>query len=145
MRGNGAAGGVLGIALRAAGGFGNVRPPRDGSWTEFLNVLKYPPSLVFTLWMVGANLILLAVWERTGAWGTALGRWLETLGRAPLAFYIVHLWLFAVIGAVWFRQGAGYGVVYAIWLGGLVPLSLLTARVSRFTASRPPGSAWRYL
>ena len=141
----GAAAVLLGVALRAAWGFGNVRPPRDGSWIEFLNVLKYPPSLVFTLWMVGANLILLAVWERTGAWGTALGRWLETLGRAPLAFYIVHLWLFAVIGAVWFRQGAGYGVVYAIWLGGLVPLSLLTARVSRFTASRPPGSAWRYL
>jgi uncharacterized membrane protein len=141
----GAAALVAGAVLRAAGGFGNVRVPRDGSWIEFLNVLKYPPSLVFTLWTVGANLLLLSVLQRAAAWTTAAGRWLEMLGRAPLVFYIAHLWLFAVVGALWFRQGAGYGVVYAIWLGGLVPLSLLTAGVSRFIANRPPGSAWRYL
>ncbi len=141
----GAAALIAGALLRAAGGFGNVRVPRDGSWIEFLNVLKYPPSLVFTLWTVGANLLLLSVLQRAAAWTTAAGRWLEMLGRAPLVFYIAHLWLFAIVGALWFRQGAGYGVVYAFWLGGLVPLSLLTARVSRFIASRPPGSAWRYL
>lgn len=136
---------VAGAALRAAGGFGNVRPPRDGSWIEFLNVLKYPPSLVFTLWTVGLDLLLLAALQRTAAWTTAAGRWLETLGRAPLAFYIAHLWLYAIVGAVWFRQGAGYGVVYAFWLGGLVPLSFATAAFSRFVAGRPAGSAWRYL
>ena len=136
---------VAGALLRAAGGFGNVRMPRDGSWIEFLNVLKYPPSLVFTLWMVGLDLLLLSALQRTAAWATAVGRWLEMLGRAPLVFYIAHLWLFAIVGALWFRQGAGYGVVYAIWLGGLVPLSFFTARVSRFIANRPAGSAWRYL
>ena len=136
---------VAGALLRAAGGFGNVRIPRDGSWIEFLNVLKYPPSLVFTLWMVGLDLLLLSAMQRTAAWTTAGGRWLDMLGRAPLVFYIAHLWLFAVVGALWFRQGTGYGVVYAIWLGGLVPLSFFTARVSRFIANRPAGSAWRYL
>ena len=140
----GAAAVLLGVALRAAGGFGNGRPPRDGSWIEFLNVLKYPPSLVFTLWMVGVNLVLLALWERTGAWRTAMGRWLETLGRAPLAFYIAHLWLFAIVGATWFRQGTSYAAAYAIWLVGLVPLSLATAAFGRFVARRPAPSVWRY-
>ena len=140
----GAAAVLLGVALRAAGGFGNGRPPRDGSWIEFLNVLKYPPSLVFTLWMVGVNLILLALWERTGAWRTAMGRWLEMLGRAPLAFYIAHLWLFAIVGATWFRQGTSYAAVYAIWLVGLVPLSLATAAFGRFVARRQAESVWRY-
>ncbi|MFN7979813.1 MAG: heparan-alpha-glucosaminide N-acetyltransferase domain-containing protein [Vicinamibacterales bacterium] len=136
---------VAGVALRAAGGFGNLRVPRDSSWIEFLNVLKYPPSLVFTLWTVGGNLLLLSTAQRAAAWVTPAGRWLETLGRAPLAFYIAHLWLFAIVGALWFRQGAGYGVVYAIWLGGLVPLTFATAAFSRFVARRPAGSAWRYL
>jgi uncharacterized membrane protein len=135
---------ALGVALRAAGGFGNVRPPRDGSWIEFLNVLKYPPSLVFTLWMVGANLLLLSAVQRIQPWTSPPGRWLEALGRAPLAFYVAHLWLFAIVGAVWFRTGTGYGVVYAIWLAGLVPLSLLTRAYANFVAGRPAGSAWKY-
>lgn len=141
----GAAALVAGALLRVAGGFGNVRPPRDGSWIEFLNVLKYPPSLVFTLWTVGLDLLLLSALRRTAAWATAAGRWLEMLGRAPLVFYIAHLWLFAVVGAVWFRQGAGYGVVYAVWLAGLAPLTLVTAAFARFVARRPPDSAWRCL
>ncbi len=135
---------TLGVALRAAGGFGNVRTPRDGSWIEFLNVLKYPPSLVFTLWMVGANLLLLSAIQRIQPWSSSLGRWLEALGRAPLAFYVAHLWLFAIVGAVWFRTGTGYAVVYTIWITGLVPLGLLTQAYGGFVARRPAGSAWKY-
>lgn len=141
----GAAALAAGVLLRAGGGFGNVRAPRDASWIEFLNVLKYPPSLVFTLWMVGTNLLLLSGIQRAGVWSSAAGRWLETLGRAPLAFYVAHLWLFAVVGALWYRQGAGYAVVYAIWVAGLVPLSVTTAAFGRFVARRPAASAWRYL
>lgn len=135
---------AAGIALRAAGGAGNLRPPRDGSWIEFLNVIKYPPSLVFTLWMVGGNLAALAVIDRVQLWTSGFGRVLETFGRAPLAFYIAHLWLFALVGLAWFRQGTGYGVVYAIWLGGLVPLYLVTRWYGGFISGRPAGSAWKY-
>jgi uncharacterized membrane protein len=135
---------AAGVALRATVGFASVRAPRDGSWIEFLNVLKYPPSLVFTLWMVGANLVLLSALQSARAWTWAAGRWLETLGRAPLAFYIAHLWLFALVGAVWFRQGTGYGTVYAIWLAGLGPLTVSTAAFGRFVARRPATSLWRH-
>ena len=132
------------LLLRAAGGFGNLRAPRDGSWIEFLNFIKYPPSLVFTLFMVGGNLILLWLIERTRLWTTTIGGVLLVFGQAPLAYYIAHLWLFASIGMIWFRQGAGYGTVYAIWLAGLVPLYLFTRWYRDFKLAKPAESRWRF-
>ncbi len=38
---------ATGLALRAAGGWGNIRLPRDAGWIEFFNKVKYPPSAVF--------------------------------------------------------------------------------------------------
>ena len=137
---------MVGVAvmLRMAGGFGNVRAPRDGSWIEFLNVIKYPPSLVFTLLMTGGNLFLLWLFDRAHLWRTQIGAILIVFGQAPLAFYIAHLWLFAVIGMIWFRQGAGYATVYAIWLAGLVPLYFFTRWYRDFKFAAPPESRWRY-
>jgi len=140
----GAAAVAVALVLRGAGGFGNLRSPRDGSWIEFLNLIKYPPSLVFTLLMVGGNLLALAAIERVRLWTTAPGRLLEVLGRAPLAFYIAHLWLFAAIGVIGFRQGTTYTVVYAIWMAGLVPLYAVTRWYGAFVDARPAGSRWRY-
>ena len=135
---------AVAVVLRAAGGFGNLRAPRDGSWIEFLNFVKYPPSLVFTLFMLGGNLVVLGLIERAAVWTSAAGRVLEAFGRAPLAFYVAHLWLFALVGLTWFRQGTGYGTVYAIWLAGLVPLYVVTRGYTRFTGAKPLDSAWRY-
>ena len=132
------------MVLRATGGFGNLRAPRDGSWIEFLNFIKYPPSLVFTLFMVGGNLLALAAIERVRLWTTGLGRLLDVFGQSPLAFYIAHLWLFAAVGIAGFRQGTNYGVVYAIWLAGLVPLYMVTRWYGRFVSGKPAASAWRY-
>jgi len=140
----GAAALAAAVTLRAAGGFGNLRPARDASWIEFLNLIKYPPSLAFSLFMVGGNLLVLAAIERVRLWTTGLGRLLEVFGQAPLAFYIAHLWLFAAIGIIGFRQGVGYGAVYAIWLGGLVPLYIVTRWYGRFVSAKPARSAWRY-
>ncbi len=131
------------LVLRAAGGFGNLRTPRDGSWIEFLNFIKYPPALVFTLFMVGGNLIALAVLDRLAPWTTRAGRVLLVFGQAPLAFYIAHLWLFAIVGAIWFRAGAGYATVYIVWAAGLVPLYVFTKWFGDFKLARPKESIWR--
>ncbi len=136
---------AVAVLLRTAGGFGNLREARDGSWIEFLNLIKYPPSLVFTLVMVGGNLLLLDVIDRTRLSATALGRWLNVFGQAPLAFYIAHLWLFAAVGAFWFRAGTGYGTVYIVWLAGLVPLYGVARSFGAFKATRPLDSLWRLL
>ena len=139
------------IGLRAGAGFGNVadvgfgnlRAPRDTSWIEFLNFIKYPPALVFTLFMLGANMLMLAVFERLPAWLAPLGGVLRVFGQAPLAFYLAHLWLFAVIGAAGFRDGAGYLTVYLVWLAGLWPLYLVTRGYRDFKRSKPIDSYWR--
>jgi uncharacterized membrane protein len=135
---------TVALALREAGGFGNLRAPRDSSWIEFLNLIKYPPSLVFTLFTVGGNLILLWVFARSHVWRTRIGTILIVFGQAPLAYYVAHLWLFAVIGMVWFRQGTGYVAVYAIWLAGLVPLYFFTRWYRDFKFAASPDSRWRY-
>ncbi len=134
---------TVAVLLRSAGGFGNLRDARDGSWIEFFNLIKYPPSLVFTLLTVGGNLLLLDLIDRTRAWTTTAGAILSVFGRAPLFYYIAHLWLFAAIGATWFRAGTGYGPVYAVWLAGLVPLYVLTRWYGGFKTSTAPDSLWR--
>ena len=130
------------IGLRAYGGFGNIRLPRDTSWIEFLNFIKYPPALVFTFFMLGVNLLLLAGFERMPA-RLAFVRVLRVFGQAPLAFYLAHLWLFALIGAAGFRDGAGYLAVYLVWLAGLCPLYFATRRYRDFKRAKPIDSYWR--
>ena len=131
------------LALRAIGGFGNLRLPRDGSWIEFLNFVKYPPALVLSAFMVGGNLLSLGWFAGTSR---RLGRLSETLavfGRTPLFFYIAHLWLFAILGALFFRHAAGLQVLYAVWLVGLVPLWFLCQRYRAFKERKPTESIWR--
>ncbi len=137
-------GGVaVAVALRALGGFGNFREPRDGSWIEFLNFIKYPPALVFTLFMIGANLILLDAIERTRLWTRTAGQILQVFGQAPLAYYIAHLWLFAIVGAIWFRSGTGYLTVYVVWILGQMPLYFAARGFRNFKMRKPAESLWR--
>ena len=124
-----------------------------GKWTvgetpvltllSFLNVQKYPPSLLYTLITLGPALIFLAFAERM------LAGWTKpvlALGRAPFLYYILHVYLIHLlaVGAAlitgfsmsdmvfntWITdspdlRGYGFGlpVVYALWI--IVVLMLL--------------------
>ena len=134
---------AVAIALRAYGGFGNIRPPRDTSWIEFLNFIKYPPALVFTLFTLGVNVVILAMMDRMQERMGRLGQWLQVFGQAPLAFYLAHLWLYAVVGAVAFRDGAGYLAVYAVWIASWWPLYFVTRRYRDFKQTKAADSYWR--
>ncbi|MEO7650709.1 MAG: heparan-alpha-glucosaminide N-acetyltransferase domain-containing protein [Bryobacteraceae bacterium] len=107
------------VALRAAGGFGNIQLPRDGSWIEFLNFVKYPPPLVFVLFTLGANLILLSGLAKVEG---AAAEILRVYGRTPLCYYLAHLYLYALVGAAFFQHAAPMSWTYAIWIAGLLPL-----------------------
>ena len=50
--------------LRVLGGFGNPRMPAGQSLIDFLNVVKYPPSLTFLLLSLGFDLVLLSLFAR---------------------------------------------------------------------------------
>jgi uncharacterized membrane protein len=93
---------ILGfIALRASGVGLDPEPwrPEPGgvrSVLSFLNCEKYPPSPLFLMMTLGPLLLLLALFERHGA-GPARGL-LGVFGRAPLFFYVLHLYALRVVG-----------------------------------------------
>jgi uncharacterized membrane protein len=135
---------VLFVLLRALGGFGNFHPPAGSGWIDFLNLTKYPPSLTFILLTIGGNLLALYFFHRVES---HLSRWGEPLlvfGRTPLFFYILHLYLYAVIGFA-FPTGTSIGVMYVLWALGVVILYPACKWYGRFKRDTPPNSVWRFL
>lgn len=131
------------VVLRYLDGFGNIRPRMGDSWIDFLNVVKYPPSMVFTLMTTGVNLILLALLGRAGP---RMQRWLRPLnifGQAPLFFYVLHLFLYAALGRLLTPEGTSIPAMYPYWLLGLALLYPLCLWYGRFKARQPVGTIWR--
>jgi uncharacterized membrane protein len=112
---------------------------------SFINLSKYPPSTLYLLLTLGCALLGLAALGRSPGPSTAgrARRVLETLGRVPLFFYVIHIPLIHAIAvaysylafgaATWLTSGPvifwdvalpgsppSYGFslpgVYAIWL-----------------------------
>jgi len=135
---------VTALGLRALSGFGSIILPRDDSWIEFLNFVKYPPALVFSLFTLGVNLMILGALASWGRFAAALSP-LAVFGRTPLFFYLAHLYFYAALGALFFRHPVELPWMMAVWLAGLVPLWHLCRRYRAFKESRPAGSFWRFL
>ena len=134
---------LLFLLLRGLNRYGDPvpwTPQATAFWTvlAFLKTEKYPPSLDFLLMTLGPLLIALALWDRPRGW---LSGWLRVYGQAPLFFYLVHLPLLHLAGALlyaarfgtpemwrqpWLRTNPGLGqplwAVYATWIGVTVLL-----------------------
>ena len=117
------------VVLRAADGFGNVRERQTDDLIGFLNVVKYPPAITFSLPSVS---------------GSAIAGVLRTYGAVPLFFYLAHLWLYAQMGLWIDRSGTGIPVMYFWWFAGLAALYPACWAYGRFKQSRPPASLWRF-
>ncbi len=52
------------VVIRYLDGFGNILPRMGNTWIDFLNLVKYPPSITFTLLTMGINLVLLGLFSR---------------------------------------------------------------------------------
>jgi uncharacterized membrane protein len=131
------------VVLRCLNGFGNVRPRIGNTWIDFLNVVKYPPSIVFTLLTTGVNLILLALLGRAGPQAQRWLRPLTVFGQAPLFFYVSHLFLYASLGRLLTPHGTSIPAMYPYWLLGLALLYPLCLWYGRLKARQPVGSIWR--
>lgn len=97
------------IALRLLNVYGDPTPwALQGSalWTvmSFLNVQKYPPSLLFLLMTLGPALVLLSALEREPP---RVLRPLLVFGKVPLFFFVVHFFLIhaLAVGASYLRYG----------------------------------------
>ena len=64
---------------------------------SFLNVTKYPPSILYTLMTLGPALIALVLLEKPL---NKLETMVIRIGRVPLFFYILHLFLIHLLALV---------------------------------------------
>jgi len=131
------------VVLRAAGVYGESNPWQVqgraiATLIDFLNVTKYPPSLLFMLMTLGPAAIVCASADRVPE---AIKQPLIVFGRAPFAFYVAHLYLLHTLAVVFgtmqgfaprafltysffFPKGYGVGLpaVYGVWLLVVVAL-----------------------
>jgi len=64
---------------------------------SFLNITKYPPSLLYLFFMLGIAMILMNLFDRKlGSWSKPL----EIFGRVPFFFYILHIPLLHIFGII---------------------------------------------
>jgi hypothetical protein len=131
------------VLIRALDGFGNLRPRPGDGWMDFLNPVKYPPSIAFTLLTMGVNLCTLQLFAWISDRRSSVLAPLSVFGRAPLFFYVLHLFLYAGLG-LWFApRGTSLPVMYLFWLAGLLLLYPLCRWYARFKNRQPAGSLLR--
>jgi uncharacterized membrane protein len=141
---------ALFIVIRFINSYGDPRPwsvqqTPFFTFLSFLNTTKYPPSLLYILMTLGPALLFLAFTEKPL---NAFTQKLVVLGRVPMFFYIIHIYILHLLGVIavvasghpwhdmvlntWVTanqqlQGYGYPLwfVYALWIVvmiGLYPL-----------------------
>jgi len=129
------------VILRLINGYGETAPwsvqnNAMFSFLSFMNVTKYPPSLMYILVTLGPALLFLAVSENFSG---RISKYITGLGRVPMFYYVVHLYVlhllalgaalatgFSVSDMVfntWVTDspnlkgyGFGLGAVYLIWI-----------------------------
>lgn len=150
------------VLLRLWNGYGDPKPwsPQASpafSVLSFINVTKYPPSLLYLLMTLGPGLLALHAFERSPRHG-ALATALQTVGRVPLFAYVVHLAIaHALAGVIALSMGFGTAVLRdifvfypanwgfglgAVYLAWLVVLLLLYPLCSWFAALKRRRRDW---
>lgn len=90
------------VALRLANIYGDPRPwvPQKTALKTlfaFMNVQKYPPSLLFLCATVGPALIFLTLVKNTGS---RLVKIVSVYGRVPFFYFIVHFYILHIAAAI---------------------------------------------
>jgi uncharacterized membrane protein len=144
--GIGLAGIMLFIILRIINDYGDPSgwaPQRSPLFTflSFINLTKYPPSLMFSLLFTGITCLLISFFERRQNRFTGI---LGIYGRVPLFYFVIHLYIIhALMFVMLFIQGytspdfvfgafkngrpetgggVGLALTYVIWIGVVAAL-----------------------
>lgn len=159
---------ALFIVLRFLNVYGDPNPwsaQKSAGYTilSFLNVSKYPPSLLFTLITIGITLIILSLVEEKN---NACTRILLNYGQVPLFYFILHLylihgllllivllqgyhWVDLPFGPFQFGRPAGAGLslgwVYLVWVGVVIALYPACKWYGKYKAAHKEMRWLRYL
>lgn len=141
-------------------------PQKDAVFTfmSFINVTKYPPSLLYVLLMLGISLMILFFTEGGKNWFIKI---MSVYGKVPLFYYLVHWYLIrAITYSMVFLQGfhgsdlefglfkfglpkTGFGVelwaIYLIWLGLVIILYPLCLWYGNYKMAHKEKTWLRYL
>lgn len=152
---------ILFILLRFSNLYGDPvkwSTQKDNFFTflSFMNVNKYPPSLLYLLITLGPSLLFLAFTEHLKG---ALVRVITVYGRVPMFYYLIHIYIIHLIALlssvfipgqnwriwildepIWFTTGLkGYGfslpVCYLIWIAVVVAVYPLCKVYDRYKQS----------
>jgi uncharacterized membrane protein len=123
---------------------------------SFMNVSKYPPSLLYVLITIGPACLFLAFSEKWNSW---LSQKIKVIGRVPMFYYLVHLYLIHLSAMVatsfcdhkwsdmaplttWVSfepklRGYGFslGTVYVVWALLIIALYFLCKWYDRYKAA----------
>jgi uncharacterized membrane protein len=129
---------------------------------SFLNVTKYPPSLLYSLMTLGPAMVFLALAEKPL---NAFGKRITVFGRVPMFYYMIHILLIhlsALVAAVisgynWSdmvlttminrsRALKGYGfnllTVYIVWVSLIFILYPMCKWFDQYKRTHRPGHWW---
>lgn len=120
------------FALRLMG-LGDYNAIAEPDWIGFLNVTKYPASPVFQLLTLGGIFALLLVFKQMESNSSSP---FNSFGKSTLFFYVVHLYLYAMIGFI-FPSGGAWVFVYISWIAGLIIMLLACQRWLRLKQKYP--------
>ncbi len=132
------------VVLRALDGFGNIRPRAGNTWIDFFNVVKYPPSITFSLLTMGVNLVVVGLFARMSRGWRQFSQVLAVFGRVPLFFYLTHLFLYAGLGRWLTPHGTSILKMYPYWLLGLAVLYPLCWGYGWLKHRQPANSILRF-
>ena len=79
---------VVAVATGGSGGEAGGDGPQPPLWMQVLNQQKYPASQLFLLMTLGPAIALLPWAEKWRGWA---GNALDTFGRVPMWYYLMHL------------------------------------------------------
>jgi uncharacterized membrane protein len=152
---------ALFVLIRFFNGYGDpspwsVHPNPLFTVLSFLNVSKYPPSLLYVLVTLGPAIIFLAISEN---YFGQISQKIKILGRVPMFYYLLHLYLIHLLALfaamftgyevsdmvfnTWVTDSpnlVGYGfnlwVVYSVWIGVIIILYPLCKWYDNYKAAQ---------
>jgi len=147
------------ILLRLPNGYGDparwsVQRNWEHTLLSFLNVSKYPPSLLYLCMTLGPAIIVLALTEKLQ---NKLAKIFTVYGNVPFFYYVLHFYLIHIITVILFfasghttsqivdpnspfffrptNFGYSLGIVYLLWLFVIVVLYFPCRWYSKYKAT----------